>query len=439
MNRTLGIGKRRGGIGVNPRRNQAIQEVRALLQGNRAPEMDMMEGGGIELNLGSAPSRPRYEAETAAVPKKPGWIERLFKGDDQALDDAQREADLEQRQIDAKEINARSGAAGRLGSLFAKAPTMAGGTYGGISLDALTSDDALKYEPYQDLARKAYPEQYQAQIESKLFPQAPKLIEVNGQLVPADKPGDYRTPEKPENPADTAMWNNALTAADGDPVKAREIMFLNMTGGARSTPQATPYVSRLTGNPVRLNPQTGVYMDAQNAVDAADLVEASSFNKNIETAREIQGDIGSIEQIEKEIASVPGAFDKTKTAKAKAYSTLPMYGDRLAAELFTPEELEVRAKVARNAAEIINQLYGAALSQGEEGRAKSFAPDQNDTLEQLLPKLKSAKEWRDAQRKKLLPSAISRASNQLGVQASPEVIEYARGPDGKLVRKNAPR
>lgn len=202
----------------------------------------------------------------------------------------------------------------------------------------------------------------------------------------------------------------------------------------RRHPQSTPYVNRTSGNPVRLDPTSGSYMDGENAISAADLIPAHDFNKNVDTARGLVGQIAQAEEIKKMIAANPGAFDKDKVNEARLKKTfIPGVGDQMATAVFTPEENAVRANVAQQSAAIINELYGAALSAGEEGRANTFAPGPNDTLEQLLPKLEASMNWSNTKRAGLIPGAVAAAERQLGRPSTPSTpAQAAAGAPAKL-------
>jgi hypothetical protein len=207
---------------------------------------------------------------------------------------------------------------------------------------------------------------------------------------------------------------------------------------ARNRPQATSYLHRTTGNPIRYNPATGSYMDGENAVSASDLVASSDFNKDAEAARGIVGDLAQIKELNSLLDANSDAFEKGKVNEAQIKKMVPLVGDQWAASGFTPEQNTVRAQVAQKSAAIINKLYGAALSAGENERAASFAPSPNDTLEQLMPKLKAAEAWANSQKSSLLPGAVSVAERQLEKPAqagnkteqAPETKRPANVPEG---------
>ena len=186
----------------------------------------------------------------------------------------------------------------------------------------------------------------------------------------------------------------------------------------RNRPQATGYVSARSGNPLRFAPDGGNYMDGDNVVDSSELVSAADFNKEAAKAREVVAAVARAEKVKKTAEENKSAFDTAKVNKARALSKIPLIGEQQAAAMFTPEEQTVRAEVARESAAIVNELYGAALSAGEQGRAQGFTPGENDNLEMLMPKLEAAIAWASQQEKALLPGAVSKARAQLGFKGA---------------------
>jgi hypothetical protein len=187
----------------------------------------------------------------------------------------------------------------------------------------------------------------------------------------------------------------------------------------RNRPQATGYVSASTGNPLRYDPNLQAYKDGDNVVDSAELVASADFNKELTKAREISGNVARAMKIKKTAEDNPSAFAKDKVNQARMKGNVPFFGDQLAAATFTDDENKIRAEVARESAAIVNELYGAALSAGEQGRAQQFTPGAEDTLEMLLPKLDAGIEWARQQEKAILPGALSKARKQLGVSDAP--------------------
>jgi hypothetical protein len=199
----------------------------------------------------------------------------------------------------------------------------------------------------------------------------------------------------------------------------------------RNRPQATPYVSALSGNPVRMDPATQSYMDGEEVVSSADLIPAADFTKQVDKGRVIAGGLTQAQSILDEVTNNKTAFDADRVNTARMRSRVPFYGDQMAAGVFTPEENTLRAKVARESAMIINELYGAALSAGESTRAATFAPNPEDTIDMLIPKLNAAVDWAKTQEKGIIPGASKRARSQLGIKNPVSV------PDGAIAALKA--
>lgn len=304
-------------------------------------------------------------------------------------------------------------------------------TPGGVSgLDRTNAD-------LRALAMKADPAGTLASFQSLFTPQV-KTVNAG------DTIGVY-TPGKGFAPSYTAPKNDEMTPWQKAQLQNQDRQFniqigkmdaaeaaRNAAEAARNRPQATAYVSRITGNPIRLDPTTQTYMDEGNAVQAADLVPAADFNKDAEAARNIIGDISNAENIKKMVNENPSAFDQKKVNEARLKrqtGNVIGLGNQWAAGVFTPEENKVRATVAQESAAIINKLYGAALSAGEDKRAQAFAPDPNgDDLETLLPKVEAAMTWANSKKGSIIPGAIKAAERQLGRSANPQQSQIPKNP-----------
>lgn len=71
-------------------------------------------------------------------------------------------------------------------------------------------------------------------------------------------------------------------------------------------------------------------------------------------------------------------------------------GQRILEKNLTPQERQVRGAVLREAAGIINDLYGAALTANEEKRASGFVSNPSDPPEIIMDKLMAAISWADS-------------------------------------------
>ena len=68
-------------------------------------------------------------------------------------------------------------------------------------------------------------------------------------------------------------------------------------------------------------------------------------------------------------------------------------GSRLMSKVLTPDQQKARIKVQTQAAKVIHDVYGAALSRNEAFRAEGWAPDPRDDYESTMRKLQGAKEY----------------------------------------------
>ena len=99
---------------------------------------------------------------------------------------------------------------------------------------------------------------------------------------------------------------------------------------------------------------------------------------------------GRIDQIIKEAGENEKAFGIVPAAS----NLLPDFvGSRLRDKVLTEDQQKTRMKVQTQAAKVIHDVYGAALSRGEAFRANSWAPNPMDSYETTMTKLKAAKEY----------------------------------------------
>jgi len=275
----------------------------------------------------------------------------------------------------------------------------------------------------QDDMMQAFPEAAEAALVSRM---SPKLEKVGKSIVRIS--GDDVTPLYTDNSDDMTPYQKAQIEAQNKrlELEGQRVDALIKSQGAaadraansqavRDRPKNTAYVSLMTGNPVRQDPVSGNYLgDNDTVVDPKDIMPSADFNKQAVEARGAVAGLERAKALRAKVDAMPSAFDEGKVNDARWRGRAPFYGEQYASARFTDDEKEVRAAVMRDAAMIINELYGAALSTGESDRAKGFTPDANDTLEMLLPKLKSAQEWAEQKLKGYVPSAVETAKRQLG-------------------------
>ena len=68
-------------------------------------------------------------------------------------------------------------------------------------------------------------------------------------------------------------------------------------------------------------------------------------------------------------------------------------GSRITSAALTPEARDARIAVMKEAAILINKIYGAALSRGESGRANTWAVAPDDDYDSTMAKLVGAKAY----------------------------------------------
>ena len=136
-------------------------------------------------------------------------------------------------------------------------------------------------------------------------------------------------------------------------------------------------------------------------------IPKASYEKQVGEAGSLAGSAFAADRLIKQVENNPGSFG----LKGAAVSMLPggLQGYGAQAVKLTPEQMAIRANVLRDAALEINNLYGAALSMGEDARAKTFIPDAKDPPETVITKLKAARDWAST-KLKAMPQGVQNAS-----------------------------
>lgn len=115
-----------------------------------------------------------------------------------------------------------------------------------------------------------------------------------------------------------------------------------------------------------------------------------ALDKQAEVVQKALGSINSLKGIDAMVAANPNAFGGVATLSSL---TPQIIAARWQSAKLTPQEREVRALVMTQAAQVINDLYGAAVSAGEMGRAVTFVPTNLDDPLTVSVKLKAAMAW----------------------------------------------
>lgn len=143
-------------------------------------------------------------------------------------------------------------------------------------------------------------------------------------------------------------------------------------------------------------------------------IPKASYEKQITEAGGLAGSAFNADRLIKQVEGNPGSFG----LRGAAVSSLPggVQGYAAKAVELTPAQMAIRANVLRDAALEINQLYGAALSMGEDARAKTFIPDAKDPPETVIIKLKAARDWANA-KLGAMPQGVQNATGARGPSA----------------------
>ena len=178
------------------------------------------------------------------------------------------------------------------------------------------------------------------------------------------------------------------------------------------TPQGQQIVTNRTGmNYVLSQGPNGepVYTPYSGAA-----IPKTTWDKNVQTAQEAGASADRSDKIIKQVEDNPDAFSAT----AGAITYLPQFLQGRAAKMFLDKDaMKTRTDVLRNAAMEINQLYGAALSVGEQARAATFVPDAKDPPEVVLQKLQAAREWAKTTAKQYGTGVTNAANARTGARA----------------------
>jgi len=110
------------------------------------------------------------------------------------------------------------------------------------------------------------------------------------------------------------------------------------------------------------------------------------------------------EELHKKAVAAPAQIDtimKEAEANREAFGIVPaattmlpnIVGSRMMSKVLTPDQQKARIKVQTQAAKVIHDVYGAALSRNEAFRAEGWAPDPRDDYATTMRKLQGAKEY----------------------------------------------
>jgi hypothetical protein len=142
------------------------------------------------------------------------------------------------------------------------------------------------------------------------------------------------------------------------------------------------------------------------------MIPKATFDKEVSAAGDLSAVASRADRLVQMVDANPDAFG----LRSAAVSALPgaVQGYAAKAVGLTPQQLEARSTVLRQAAQEINELYGAALSMGEQARANTFLPNPSDPPEMLMSKLKAARDWAKTQVGRYSPGVTNAATQRSG-------------------------
>jgi hypothetical protein len=149
------------------------------------------------------------------------------------------------------------------------------------------------------------------------------------------------------------------------------------------------------------------------------MIPKATFEKEVAAAGDLSAVASRADSLVKQIEESPEAFGLRSAAVAAVPGAMQGYAARAVG--LTPQQMQARSTVLRQAAQEINELYGAALSMGEQARANTFLPNPSDPPEMLISKLKAARDWANSQLGRFSPAVTgaSRARSGNPPEAAP--------------------
>jgi len=183
-------------------------------------------------------------------------------------------------------------------------------------------------------------------------------------------------------------------AADANALRMT-LAAMRQSGGGSGGEAALPSMQHKgftpEGQPVSYNPKDGqIYVAGKPYV--GDVVGGSDYSKGGTKRREAEGDIRRVDSIISKVEANKEAFG-TVPALASSQWVPNAISSRILDKALTPEQRQARTAVSQEAAQAINNIYGAALSAGEAARADQWAYKATDSFETTMTKLEQAKAW----------------------------------------------
>lgn len=203
----------------------------------------------------------------------------------------------------------------------------------------------------------------------------------------------------------------------------RRLATENTFTQAGRTPDGKPVVSNRTG-------QTYIVENGPNGPSytpySQNIIPAGTYDKNVQAVQDALGSVKRSNAILDQVDKNPEAFGIV----AQGVSRLPQFAQgRVAEVLLPPDAMKARTDVLRAAAQEISSLYGAALSMGEQARANTFIPNQDDPPQVIIQKLKAARDWAAATTQNYGTGALRDAQGRSAMPTQPGAQPGAGGEE----------
>ena len=259
--------------------------------------------------------------------------------------------------------------------LLAASQPGAGGTWGGISRGGIAAQEAIAQQAKSEEERRLKllslgieEEKYKKELElqkAKLDAKEPKTPDLYYKVGPDGK--QYG----PYNINDPKEYKLFLEA----PGKGFKVGTEPRPEKSEKPPRTIGY--DLEGNPVtEENPGERAYMPAE-------------YTKTLTGVRQT---VDGIVDAKKTLDLVENNKSAFGIVQGLVAGLSPKIQSILPNKILTEEDRKIRARVASEAAAQIKHLFGVAVSGREKEMLRQFLPTPEDTVETLIPKLKSAYE-----------------------------------------------
>lgn len=226
--------------------------------------------------------------------------------------------------------------------------------------------------------------------------------------------------------AESARQANQTDATRRENASSRDAIMLQIAqirqeGAAERAAQAaqnskafpTGQLDEETGHPIFRTPQGELRRNVGGKLEetpfGGNTIPSTSVEKEVPIAQGLNMTLARAKDTMKTVNDNPGAFG----IGAKITGSLP-FSASLKPQVFSQKELDAQVNVSRNAAALIKEFYGVAVSSGERSIVEKWVPQEGDSPELLAAKLKGISEWAEAKQKSLSTTSRAIAERRAG-------------------------